>query len=70
MLHVWFSIFSIIKIDWKFEDTKRIINQKISIEHNTIIQWQKVNQEISIEHTIQWQKVNQGISSHNTMAKS
>ena len=48
--------FSIIKIDWKFEDTKRIINQEISIEHT--IQWQKVNQAISIEHTIQWQKMN------------
>jgi hypothetical protein len=39
VVHVWFSIFSIIKIDWKFEETKRIINQKISIEHT--IQWEK-----------------------------
>ena len=39
MVHIWFSIYSIIKIDWKFEETKRIINQKISIEHT--IQWQK-----------------------------
>jgi hypothetical protein len=39
VVHVWFSIFSIIKIDWKMEETKRIINQKISIEHT--IQWQK-----------------------------